>query len=131
MAEKTLPENRRKAGKRGGQRSTSFRPGQSGNPGGRPKLPPEIVELRALARQHTPEAVKAIIAVMGDKKAPASARVTAASEILDRGWGRAPATMEHSGPGGGAIPLGLQPPDYDKLLADVRAKYGDKRKPGP
>ena len=28
-------------------------------------MPPEIVELRALARKHTPEAVKAIVAVMG------------------------------------------------------------------
>src|SRR5687768_2107957 len=104
MANRKAAENSQKTARRGQGRP--FKPGQSGNPGGRPKLPPEIVELRALARQHTPAAVTAIIAVMGDQKAPASARVAAASEILDRGWGRAPATLEHSGPSGGAIPLG-------------------------
>lgn len=85
------PENRQKTGK---ATSTSFKPGKSGNPGGRPKLPPEIVELRALAREHTKPAVEAIIAVMKNKKAPAGARVTAAAEILDRGWGRAAQTVE-------------------------------------
>jgi hypothetical protein len=85
-------------------RGRSFKPGQTGNPGGRPKLTPELIELRALAREHTRAAVEAIIAVMGDSSAPASARVSAASEVLDRGWGRATQSVEHAGPGGGVIP---------------------------
>ena len=48
-------------------RGKPFAKGRSGNPGGRPKIPPEIVELRALARKHTPEAVNAIISVMDGK----------------------------------------------------------------
>lgn len=75
--------------------------GKSGNPSGRPKLPPEIVELRDLAREHTRDAVEAIIGVMNDGGAPAGARISAASEVLDRGWGRA--TQSISGPDGGAI----------------------------
>jgi len=100
---KSLPASRQKTG-RGGKRSTSFKPGQSGNPGGRPKLTPELLELRELARQHTRAAVEAIIQIVQDGEAPASARVTAASEILDRGWGRATQSVEHAGPGGAAIP---------------------------
>lgn len=35
--EKKLPDNTQKTGKRGGKRSTSWKPGQSGNPNGAPK----------------------------------------------------------------------------------------------
>ncbi len=82
-----------------------FKPGRSGNPSGRPKLTPELVVLRDLARQHTRDAVEAIIAVMGDSEAPASARVAAASEVLDRGWGRATQSVEHAGKGGGPVDM--------------------------
>jgi hypothetical protein len=56
---------------------------------------------------------------MGDMKAPASARVAAASEILDRGWGRPTAALEHSGPGGAPVPFTLQPMDWDALYRRV------------
>ena len=97
-----LAANSQKTAKRGPGKP--FRSGQSGNPSGRPRLTPELIELRELARQHTRAAVEAIIAVVQDLKAPPSARVTAASEILDRGWGRATQSVEHAGPGGAAIP---------------------------
>jgi len=41
-----------------------------------------------LARQHTPEAIATLVEICGDKVAPPSARVAAATAILDRGWGR-------------------------------------------
>ncbi|MCY4085553.1 MAG: hypothetical protein OXG37_01355 [Actinomycetia bacterium] len=41
-----------------------------------------------LCREATGEAVAALRAVMVDCDAPASARVTAATALLDRGWGR-------------------------------------------
>lgn len=66
---------------------TSFRPGQSGNPGGRPK---EVAEVRDLARQHTTAAIETLAALMADEKTPASARVAAAESLLNRGWGKAP-----------------------------------------
>jgi Family of unknown function (DUF5681) len=62
-----------------------FKKGQSGNPGGRPKIPDEVKEA---ARAHTEEAITVLVEVMKDTKAPPSARVSAAGAILDRGWGR-------------------------------------------
>jgi hypothetical protein len=45
---------------RGGKRSTSFKPGQSGNPHGRPKVVGEVQE----PRQYTGEAIKTLVAIM-------------------------------------------------------------------
>ena len=47
-----------------------------------------------LARRYTVEAVEKIIAIMNKEDAPASAQLAAACEILDRGHGKAPATVE-------------------------------------
>jgi hypothetical protein len=62
-----------------------FVKGKSGNPGGRPIMPPE---LREAAKAKTVEALDVLAAVMRDDKAPPAARVSAAVAILDRGWGR-------------------------------------------
>jgi hypothetical protein len=72
------------AGK-GGKRSTSWQPGRSGNPRGRPKV---VAEVRDLARQHTGAAISVLTAIMSDPKVAAAARVSAATAILDRGWGK-------------------------------------------
>ena len=75
---------------RGGKRSTSFKPGQSGNPHGRPKV---VGEVQELARQHTGEAIKTLVAIMRNKKAPPAARAMASNAILDRGYGKPAQTM--------------------------------------
>ena len=79
---------------RGGMRSTSWRPGRSANPGGRPRKPEAIarrrivVDARELARDCAPEAVETLKTIMRDAKAPPAARIGAATAILDRGYGR-------------------------------------------
>jgi hypothetical protein len=68
-----------------------FAKGVSGNPGGRPS---GIGEIREIARQHTDTAINTLVKVMNDSDATASARVGAATALLDRGWGRPAQTIE-------------------------------------
>jgi hypothetical protein len=44
--------------------------------------------VRDQAQQHGEEAISVLASIMRDCEAPASARITAASEILNRGYGR-------------------------------------------
>jgi hypothetical protein len=67
-----------------------FKRGQSGNPRGRAKA---LVEVTKAAREYTVEAIDTLVKIMRDIKATASARVQAAGIILDRGWGKAPVTV--------------------------------------
>ena len=68
-----------------GSPSTRWQKGQSGNPGGRPKV---IGDLQEQARQWAPEALEALREIAASRDAPASARVSAASALLDRGYGK-------------------------------------------
>lgn len=74
-----------------------FVKGQSGNPGGRPKL---IGPLRELAQTHAEDAVSTLAAIMRASDQPPAARVAAAKELLDRGFGKAPQPMDGDGEGG-------------------------------
>lgn len=72
----------------------NLRPPQKGevrNPRGRPK---KDLSLAAKAQAHAQDAIDTLVEVMKDKDATPSARVGAASEILDRGFGRAPQSLE-------------------------------------
>src|SRR5207248_10062591 len=71
-------------------------PGSSPNPGGRPKI---IEDIRALAREHTATAINALVRIAESGKQE-SARVAAASALLDRGWGRPTRPLD----GGDAMP---------------------------
>jgi hypothetical protein len=82
------------------KRRGRWKPGQSGNPGGRPKV---AGDLRDLARTYTHTAVATLVSIMSDHQAPAAARVTAANALLDRGHGKPIQAMEHTGKDGGLI----------------------------
>ena len=66
-------------------KSGQFAPGQSGNPGGRPKDEHRVEEL---ARYYTVEAIDTLVELMRDSK-DERLRGTAAQALLDRGWGKA------------------------------------------
>ena len=67
----------------------AFVKGQSGNPSGRPK---EDGEVKALAREHTTEAINKLAEWMRGDNPKAS--VTACLALLDRGYGKPTQTTE-------------------------------------
>lgn len=83
---------------------------------GRPKgsLNAATREIQAIARDYTTAALKtlAMIAKSGKKE---SARVAAATALLDRGWGRPRQAVEHSGEGGGPVVVSVTHEIVDPL----------------
>lgn len=65
--------------------------GPSPNPAGRPAV---LADLREAARAFSQEALDTLAGVMRDPEAPPAARVTAARELLDRGFGKALQTVD-------------------------------------
>ena len=74
-----MPENRPKTG--GGR----FKPGQSGNRGGRPKLTLRALEVRALCREASARVVERLTELLEDPDPSVVLKV--AAEILNRAWG--------------------------------------------
>ncbi len=84
-----------------------FKPGQSGNPSGRPKSDKTI---RDLAKVYTKDALKTLSEIVKNPKASDTARVQACNAILDRGWGKAHQYTEN-------VNLGMTYVDYLEMLA--------------
>jgi hypothetical protein len=53
-----------------------------------------LTDIRSLARSHTRSAILALAGVMRSKDASHAARVSAATALLDRGWGRPPQALQ-------------------------------------
>lgn len=77
------PENRYKQKASRKAPSSAWRPGQSGNPGGRPKV---VAEIRQLAREHGSAAIRRLVDLMSSRNETVVVR--ACEALLDRGYGR-------------------------------------------
>ena len=93
-----------------------FRPGQSGNPGGKirnPEARRALMDMRQMARGYSEEALDKLVQLMrgvvkvGRQKidVPVHTQGWAAAEIINRGWGRAPQGLEVTGAHGGPIEI--------------------------
>jgi hypothetical protein len=71
----------------------------SPNPAGRPKMPKTVKEVKELAKEFTPMALKTLAAVCGNPKAPPAARVAASEALLSRAWGKPSGDFEGLGEG--------------------------------
>lgn len=65
--------------------NTTWAKGQSGNPGGRPRI---LEAVRDIARESTTLAIETLRTIAADTEAPHAARVSAATALLDRAWGK-------------------------------------------
>jgi len=93
-------------------RGRPFKKGQSGNPGGRPRV---VAELRALAHEHAPEVIKEL-ARLALKARSESVRVSAIRELLDRGYGKATLPPVHF-----ELPVLASAGDASKAIAAITA----------
>jgi hypothetical protein len=89
-----------------------FRKGESGNPGGRPKV---LADVQELARQQAPSAIVEL-ARLALKAKSETARIAAIRELLDRGYGRPRQAMEVAAPAGDPLdPLLLLMEEIDAI----------------
>ena len=76
------------------RRLANLKPVQKGqvlNPSGRSK---KDYDLAREAQKHAEQAIAALVSVMTNEDNPPASRVSAAAEVLDRGYGRAPADLK-------------------------------------
>ena len=59
------------------------------------RLASQAARIKALARKHGKDAIKTLAEIMNQADGPATARVSAALALLDRGWGKAPQSLEN------------------------------------
>ena len=65
------------------------------------------IEVKSAAQQYTGEAVQTIYNLMRDGESE-QIRLAAAKELIDRGHGKAPQSVEHTGEGGGPIKASIE-----------------------
>ena len=98
--------------------TTTWAKGQSGNPGGRPRI---IEAVRDIARESTTLAIETLRTIAADTEAPHAARVSAATALLDRGWGR---PMQGHAVMAVAAPKSVREMTDDELMAMMEKKVG-------
>ena len=126
-----MPENRqgnRQKPKTDHLKTTQWKPGQSGNPGGRPRdlLTREYRQLlgELVPGDPTKRTFARLIAEAIAREA-VKGKWQAAIEIADRTEGKAMHGLQVSGPGGGAIALeSLTPEENERRILELLAKAG-------
>jgi hypothetical protein len=83
------------------------------------------VEIRSLARSHTPKALRVLSEIMDDSTVNAGARVSAAVALLDRGWGKPSQTVDLTARKAIAKDLA------DDELADIALGSGERAAEAP
>jgi hypothetical protein len=81
-------ENKQETTRPGGITGAGFKPGRSGNPGGRPKGLARTV--REVCGGSPLRLAQGLLEIAENPKARDRDRVAAYRELLDRGWGKAP-----------------------------------------
>lgn len=75
-----MPQNRTKTGR--------FKPGSSGNPGGRPKRTPEQRDALEAVKSLAPDAVRTMERLLKAKNTSPTLKVRIAEIVLDRAYGK-------------------------------------------
>jgi Family of unknown function (DUF5681) len=106
----SVAENNTETTQPGGITGHGFKPGQSGNPGGRPKGVARTV--REVCGGSPLRLAQGLLEIAENPKANNRDRVAAYRELLDRGWGKAPAfaSMEAD-----------DPLELDEIASDIRS----------
>lgn len=82
-------------------------------------------DIRSLARAHTAKALNVLCGIMEQSEAPPAARVSAATALLDRGWGKPSQIVDMTVRKQIAKELG------DDELADIAAGGGEDAASSP
>jgi hypothetical protein len=98
------------------QRGRPFKKGQSGNPSGRPKKTPELLEIEALCREKSTRAVERLGEWVESDNARAS--VAACQGILAQAFGTPKQRVEHTGKDG--EPIRHQITEIRRSIVDPR-----------
>jgi hypothetical protein len=108
-----------------------FKPGQSGNPSGRPRNPISDAARRLASQRVMKDKEKrtwAEIMVLGVAEQAAKGNVQAFAVLADRIEGKVASKMELGGPSGGAIPITqMTPEENEKRILELSAKWAAKR----
>ena len=96
MAKAKVADNSKNTAKPRKGTPASFKKGQSGNPGGRPRKTPEEFDLIAACKAKAPDALGVLMRIMNSGENERN-QLSAAMGIIERGFGKPLQQLEHSG----------------------------------